>query len=277
MLPRLSASAPSGRFRRACSAGPSVSPGCAGGEPASVVTCPSSETARTRLLPASVNASLPARGSNAIAFGKASRAAGPTPSSRPGCPAAPANVLTTPARVILRIVWFSESATYACPRRSTVMPFGPLNRAVEVPSLLPVWNGTQKRASSRPSGANLDTTLAKGCAAWRLPATSTAKLNCPGPLERSASSGKRATTVTAPDREILPDRCLLAHVDVAARRHLHMDWLGQQIEGGAEDTRARAAAAAGREGAEERGWRTTWSPARSTQSLSYVGPPKPAK
>ena len=52
------------------------------------------------------------------------RAALPVPSTLPAEPARPASVVTTPAGVILRIVWFSESATKTLPAASTATPCG---------------------------------------------------------------------------------------------------------------------------------------------------------
>jgi hypothetical protein len=47
----------------------------------------------------------------ATPFGELKRASALPPSALPGTPAAPASVLTTPAAVILRIVWLPVSAT----------------------------------------------------------------------------------------------------------------------------------------------------------------------
>ena len=61
----------------------------------------------------------------------------PVPFALPALPL-PANVETTPAGVILRIRWFSLSATYIFPLASTLKPTVPLKEAeVPVPFELP--------------------------------------------------------------------------------------------------------------------------------------------
>ena len=60
-------------------------------------------------------------------------------------PADPAKVVTTPAGVIVRIVWLPCRRRRRCLRASTATPYGRLNRAaLPVPSVLPL-------ASARPA------------------------------------------------------------------------------------------------------------------------------
>src|SRR5437588_2663178 len=98
--------------------------------------------------------------------GPAKRAALPTPltlQQRPparvlGFEGNPANVVTTPAGVIFRIVALTQSATYTFPPRSVPIPAGLLNRAAEpVPSALPVLKkpGVPARVVTAPDGVIL--------------------------------------------------------------------------------------------------------------------------
>ncbi|NBV35214.1 MAG: hypothetical protein EBR81_15830 [Proteobacteria bacterium] len=56
-------------------------------------------------------------------------AAVPVPSAEPATPGLPANVVTTPEGVILRMSQLFHSATYKLPAESITNPSGPLNRA----------------------------------------------------------------------------------------------------------------------------------------------------
>src|SRR5215831_16058982 len=78
--------------------------------PASVVTTPAGVILRIVLFPGSATYKFPAV-SVATPAGPENAAAAPLPSALPKTPAVPASVVTTPAGVILRIVWFPESAT----------------------------------------------------------------------------------------------------------------------------------------------------------------------
>src|SRR5437016_963276 len=75
----------------------------------------------------------------AMVDGRWNRAALPVPSVTPATPASPANVLTTPAGVIFRIVKLLLSATKKFPALSIATSVGPLNSAaLPVPSTLPM-------------------------------------------------------------------------------------------------------------------------------------------
>jgi hypothetical protein len=79
-------------------------------EPATVVTTPAVVTFRIVSLPASVTMRLPSA-STVMPVGVLNWAFVPVPSAWPMLPAEPANVVTTPADVTLRIVLFPVSAT----------------------------------------------------------------------------------------------------------------------------------------------------------------------
>src|ERR1051326_6307726 len=71
--------------------------------------------------------------------GALKRASLPVPSADPLFPAEPASVVTAPAGVIIRIVWFPASATYRLVLLSTATAPGLLNRAsLPVPSAEPL-------------------------------------------------------------------------------------------------------------------------------------------
>ena len=80
------------------------------GLPATVVTTPPAVILRIVWLPASQTKTLP-EASTASPAGALKRAALPVASVAPVIPALPARVVTTPAGVILRIVWLPVSAT----------------------------------------------------------------------------------------------------------------------------------------------------------------------
>ncbi len=76
--------------------------------------------------------------STARALGKLKRAVLPVPLALPSLPANPANVLTTRAGVILRMVLLLVSATKMLPMLSMATATGPLKRAaLPVPLALP--------------------------------------------------------------------------------------------------------------------------------------------
>jgi hypothetical protein len=87
-------------------------------------------------LPKSATNTLP-EGSVVNPIGTLNDAAVPVPFAFPATPL-PANVLTTPAGVILRIVLLYKSATYTFPEASLATAIGVLNAAaVPVPLILP--------------------------------------------------------------------------------------------------------------------------------------------
>src|SRR5205085_217234 len=96
-----------------------------------VVTSPLGVTLRIRWLPQSATYSVPAP-STARPQGDEKRALPPVPSALPGAPGLPARVVTSPAGVILRIVWLSRSATYTFRSPATVVtsPAGVILRTV---------------------------------------------------------------------------------------------------------------------------------------------------
>ena len=69
----------------------------------------------------------------AMPVGLLNVAALPLPSVLPAAPAVPAKVVTSPASVILRIVWLPESVTNRLPAMSTTAPVGEENRAYGAP------------------------------------------------------------------------------------------------------------------------------------------------
>src|SRR5262249_6980370 len=76
--------------------------------------------------------------STATPSGRLTLAALPVPLMAPATPARPANVLTTPAGLILRIVLLPSSATYRLLDPSSATLLGTLNRATPPgPSLVP--------------------------------------------------------------------------------------------------------------------------------------------
>src|SRR4030067_1010327 len=97
------------------------------GFPAIVVTRPPAVTFRIVWLPESVTNRSPPRA--AIPPGNRNCAAGPVPSADPGVSRTPASVLTVPAAVTLRIVWFPVSVTNTL-SPTTATPTGPENRAL---------------------------------------------------------------------------------------------------------------------------------------------------
>ena len=88
---------------------------------ASVVTVPSTAILRMVALPESTTKTLPAP-STAKPRGWLNKALGEAPSRRPAMPAMPADVVTTPDAVTLRIVPLPVSATRTFPLPSTAIP-----------------------------------------------------------------------------------------------------------------------------------------------------------
>jgi hypothetical protein len=85
--------------------------------------------------------------------GPLKRAAEPQPSLLPQELALPARVVTTPAGVIRRMVWFSRSATMTFPAASQATPVGKAKRAAPpVPSALPDDPASPASALMSPSG-----------------------------------------------------------------------------------------------------------------------------
>ena len=101
-LPALSTATPAGPLKRAAAPVPSAVPGLPA-VPASVVTTPPDVIIRIVWLPVSPTYTLPAA-STATPTGALKCAPSPVPSVLPLMPASPANVVTTPAALILRIV-----------------------------------------------------------------------------------------------------------------------------------------------------------------------------
>src|SRR5256885_2003838 len=101
--------------------------------------------------------------STATPYGPLNVADAPGPSTEPATlgrpailltwPAAPANVETTPAEVILRMVEFVASTTKTLPLLSTATPVGKLNRAaVPVPSVEPNTPDVPAKVETTPAG-----------------------------------------------------------------------------------------------------------------------------
>ena len=92
-------------------------------------------------------------------FGRVKRAAVPTPSTLPGSPILPANVVTTPSGVTFRMTWSAVSVMKNAPAESMTMYCGsPENRAsAPVPSTAP--------AASPALPARVDTTQPLAAAA----------------------------------------------------------------------------------------------------------------
>src|SRR3569833_1112062 len=77
----------------------------------------------------------------------------PVLSALPEWPNDPANVVTTPIGVILRIAWFELSATYTLLPASTTTPEGNRNlAALPVPSTAPATPGDPARVVTTPEG-----------------------------------------------------------------------------------------------------------------------------
>ena len=107
-----------------------------------------------------------------IPIGLLKLAAVPVSSAEPSEPL-PANVLTTPKDVILRILLLPESAIYRFPNESIAIPDGPLKLAyVPVPS---VYSHEPLPANmlTLPSGVILRIILLPVSATYRFPAEST--------------------------------------------------------------------------------------------------------
>src|SRR5688572_17487889 len=128
---------PLGRRKRAAPAAPSLDP-AALARPAKVDTRPAGVIFLTVCAASSVTYTLPVA-STATPAGTLNRAAEPGPSLEPIEPARPANVLTTPAGVILRMMAFSRSATKRLPAASTATATGLWKRASDpFPSREPI-------------------------------------------------------------------------------------------------------------------------------------------
>src|SRR6476660_3485289 len=115
-MPVASTATPVGRLKRAAAPVPSVLP-VLPAVPARVVTTPAGVILRMVALVWSATYTVPAA-STATPTGVLNRAAAPVPSVLPVLPAVPARVVTTPADVILRIVWLPSSDTYTVPAAS---------------------------------------------------------------------------------------------------------------------------------------------------------------
>src|SRR4030066_271092 len=141
------AAIPSGELNRAVPPAPSTDP-VAPGVPAIVVTRPPAVTFRIVWLPESVTNRSPPRA--AIPPGNRNCAAGPVPSADPGVSRTPARVLTVPAEVTLRIVWFPVSVTNTL-SPTTATPAGPEKRGgAPVPAAPPVPGGVAARGGGAP-------------------------------------------------------------------------------------------------------------------------------
>src|SRR4051812_4347658 len=104
-------------------------------------------------------------------LGKLNLATLPTPSALPEENAAPANVVTTPPGMILRIVLLLESATYSVPVVSTVIPEGLANRAaLPVPSTWPELPATPASVLTTPAGVIVRIVLLLESATYTVPA-----------------------------------------------------------------------------------------------------------
>src|SRR5436190_10700701 len=112
---------PNGSLNRACVPVPSVLPEKPAA-PATVVTTRDGVILRIVWFPVSATYKL-SLASIATAEGELNRAPLPMPSAEPVCDGDPANVVTTPVGVILRIV-FAVSATNVLPPESTATPQG---------------------------------------------------------------------------------------------------------------------------------------------------------
>src|SRR3990172_4229440 len=146
---------PCGLLNRAPVPVPSTDP-VAPGVPAIVVTRPPAVTFRIVWFPESVTNRSPPRA--AIPPGNRNCAAGPVPSADPGVSRTPARVLTVPAEVTLRIVWFPVSVTNAFPP-PPAPPAGMEKRAVPpVPSSPPVRGGLPARVVATPAAVTWRTT-----------------------------------------------------------------------------------------------------------------------
>src|SRR6266581_4476337 len=124
LVPLLSMARPVGRLNRAAVPVPSKLPAVPAVLPARVVTTPVAMTIRRMLLPPRVDTyRLVPLLSMTKPPGWLNVAAAPVPSTLPDVPAVPARVLTTPAGVILRMVWlFLAPAVYRLPALSRTTP-----------------------------------------------------------------------------------------------------------------------------------------------------------
>src|SRR6266496_2810139 len=127
---------PPGLLNVAAAPVPSAPPPVPAVLPARVVTTPLAMTIRRMLLPPRVDTyRLVPLLSTARPWGWLNRAAAPVPSTLPDVPPWPARVLTTPAGVILRMVWFLVPAVYRLPALSRTTPnWGGNPAAAAVPS-----------------------------------------------------------------------------------------------------------------------------------------------
>src|SRR6266496_4340483 len=122
LVPLLSTTRPLGCLNVAAVPVPSALPAVPA-VPASVVTTPEAMTIRRMVwLFLSATYRLVPLLSTARTWGRLNSAAAPVPSALPAVPAVPARVLTTPAGVILRMVWFLIPAVYRLPALSRTTP-----------------------------------------------------------------------------------------------------------------------------------------------------------
>src|SRR5262249_3296994 len=88
------------------------------------------------------------------------------PRTIPATPAVPATVVTTPAGVILRSVWFSVSVTKTLPAGSTATPVGLWKRAAgPVPAAVPGGSAAPASVVTTPPDVILRITFAPKSAA----------------------------------------------------------------------------------------------------------------
>ena len=146
-FPELSTITPRGKLKLAAVPVASVDPVVP--EPANVVTTPADVILRILLIPVSATNKFPEL-SIVIPNGELKVAAVPVASKEPFEPE-PANVVTTPADVILRILLLLVSATYKFPELSAVTPYGELKVAA-----VPV----ESKEPATPEPANVVTTPA---------------------------------------------------------------------------------------------------------------------
>src|SRR6267142_991245 len=130
--------------------------------------------------------------------GRLKLAAAPTPSVLPPAPADPANVLTTPAGVILRMVLLYVSDTYTLPALSVATPDGNLKlAAVPVPSALPATPADPASVLTAPAGVITRIVWLYVSATYTLPAPSIAAPH--GVLKRAAAPLPSALPVNPAD------------------------------------------------------------------------------
>ena len=149
--------------------------------------------------------------SEANPLGELKVASVPVPLRLPDTPALPANVLTTPDGVILRIKLLPGSATYRLPAASVVNPSGYLKVAsVPVPLRLPVTPAFPAKVLTTPDWVILRIKLLYWSATYTLPAASVATptgllkvASVPVPLRLPDTPALPAKVLTKPSGVIL--------------------------------------------------------------------------